>query len=602
MTGRALLGLLLLMVAIGAECAPAVDASADASHPIIRNYGPADGFSQNAVNAIVQGRDGYLWLGTFGGLVRFDGDKFTTLRATRDALQPQDPSQDGGLGSDRIVALREDSRARLWIGTEDGGLNLYHRGKFQQLPMCGGSCGVRALSPQVGNTIWVVTTIGVFRVSTDTLQAVALPRTLDGSFGQVAVGSDGAAYLSGDQKGVAKVVGDTLVPVPLPPGVHAVWQMRASGKYLWARTNLGLYRFDPSSQTWNAGLSDPGARPLPSPDGRLWAATTSAILLHADEKGVLHSFAGLPTMYVMAIWRDRAGVIWVGSGDMGLWSIEPNRASLIKYGQYGPEPYEKGGRVVVDDGAGGTWLGYSCGGIRHRHADGSYETLSARVADSTQCISGMLRDGKGDLWVASVAGGVRRISGGKVELVPDSESLTNPQLWQTADGARWVAAQGNTFRLQANADGRFRLSSPIPALAGMTLRRQIPARKGGVWLAGDQGVVRLQNDRIVERWTPAQGLSSRFTRALYEDAKGVLWVGTYGGGLNRIQNGRVKRYDERNGLFDDTVSCILVDRSGHTWAAAPPPVKSISADAPSAVWRRAGSAPTRSTSTSCRAV
>jgi hypothetical protein len=187
------------------------------------------------------------------------------------------------------------------------------------------------------------------------------------------------------------------------------------------------------------------------------------------------------------------------------------------------------------------------------------------VADSTQCISGMLRDDKGDLWVASVAGGVRRISGGKVELVPDSESLTNPQLWQTADGARWVAAQGSTFRLQANADGRFRLSSPIPALAGMTLRRQIPARKGGVWLAGDQGVVRLQNDRIVERWTPAQGLSSRFARALYEDAKGVLWVGTYGGGLNRIHNGRVQRYDERNGLFDDTVSCVMVDRSGQMW-------------------------------------
>jgi ligand-binding sensor domain-containing protein len=260
-TGRALLGLLLLMGAIGAECAPAVDPSANASRDIIRNYGPGDGFSQNAVNAIVQGRDGYLWLGTFGGLVRFDGDKFTTLRATRDALQPQDPSRDGALGSDRIVALREDSRARLWIGTEDGGLNLYHRGKFQQLPMCGGTCGMRALSPQVGNTIWVATTVGVFRVSTDTLQAVAVAATLGGAFSEVAVGSDGAAYLSGDQKGIVKVVGDTLVPVPLPPGIHATWEMRASGKYLWVRTNLGLYRLDPASQTWNAGLSDPGARP-----------------------------------------------------------------------------------------------------------------------------------------------------------------------------------------------------------------------------------------------------------------------------------------------------------------------------------------------------
>ena len=71
LSGRALLGLLLALAAFGVECAPAVEASADASRDLIRNYGPADGFSQNAVNAIVQGRDGYLWLGTFGGLVRF---------------------------------------------------------------------------------------------------------------------------------------------------------------------------------------------------------------------------------------------------------------------------------------------------------------------------------------------------------------------------------------------------------------------------------------------------------------------------------------------------------------------------------------------------
>lgn len=565
LSGRVLLGLLLALAAFGVECAPVVEASADASPDLIRNYGPADGFSQNAVNVIVQGRDGYLWLGTFGGLVRFDGDKFTTLRARRDNLQPQDPSQDGGLGSDRIVALREDSRGRLWIGTEDGGLSLYHRGKFQQLPMCGGTCGVRTLSPQVGNTLWAATTVGVFRVSTDTLQTVAVAATLGGPFSEVAVGSDGAAYLSGDLVGLMKVVGDTLVPVPLPQGVKATWQMRAAGKYLWLRTNLGLYRFDPASQAWSMGLSDPGARPLPSPDGQLWTVTTSGVLLHADAAGVLRPIPGLPTMYVMAVWRDRAGVMWVGSGDMGLWSIEQNRAKLVEYGQHGTTAYAKGGRAVVDDGAGGTWLGYACGGIRHRHADGSYEVLSADVADSAQCISSLLRDHQGDLWVAGVSNGARRISGGEVEPVFGSELLAGLQLWQAADGARWLAAEGSTYRLQKGADGRFELSPPIPALEGMTIRKLIAARKGGVWLAGNHGVVRLQNDRIVERWTPAQGLSSRFARAVYEDAKGVLWVGTYGGGLNRIENGRVQHYDERNGLFDDTVSCILVDRSGQMW-------------------------------------
>lgn len=558
-----LMAFLSVLACAGSHGSPAETAPDPEYQNIVRNYGPEDGFSQNDVSALLQSRDGYLWVGTFGGLVRFDGDKFTTLRAVRGNPARRDPTDTGGPGSNRIMALREDADGRIWIGTEDGGLSLYDRGRFRQLPICGGTCGVRALSPQVAGTLWAATDAGVFRIATDTLRATPIRGQTTGVYGDIAIAKDGRAYLTGPGKRMGVVVGEDIVPVPLPQGVATAGQMAAVGDYIWVETDAGFYRFDPLQASWTLKPVEPILHLLESPDG-LRISTQSGKLLRADPSGELRPLPGLPAMLINAFWRDRGGVLWIGSAEKGLWSVQTSKA-MLRNNVDNLLLFGGAARAVAGDGMGGTWLGFACGGIRHRLEDGTYETPRASIVSKNECITSLLHDNDGSLWIGTGYAGLLRIVDGAKKTVPLRPDLFNLQIWQSDDGDYWLAADGHTFKVRKTDAGTFVLSQPVAALEGFTVRKMVTARKGGVWFVGDHGVVRLDKERIVERWMPKQGLSSRFSRSLYEDDRGVLWIGTYGGGLNRIENGRITRYDESNGLFDDTVSCILADRTGNLW-------------------------------------
>ena len=558
--------LALLMLALGLPkslAAPVEQAPALEYRHIVRNYGAEDGFSQNAVNALLQGQDGYLWIGTFGGLVRFDGNRFTTLRAANGKPARQDSKDSGGPSSDRIVALREDARGRIWIGTEDAGLSLYDHGRFRQLPICGGTCRVHSISMQVGQTLWVTTNVGFFRIAVDSLRAVVIHIPMPGPYNEVAIGHDGLVYLSGSGR-LWKVVEDAVEPVPLPRGVVSTWQILSAGKHIWAVTDKGIYQFDPLRKMWTPKFLRRGLRLLESHDGRLWAVTVTGGLLRESDSGELQAVSGVPAMYTNVIWQDRTGVLWMGSNSKGLWSMQASKAMTLEKTD-DLAALVGSGRAVIGDGAGGVWLGYGCGGVHHRRKDGTYETSWAREVKDHQCVTGLLEDADGTLWVGTVDAGLQRVTDGELETLPQSLGLSNVQIWAADGDDYWVASDGHTFNLRRTEAGEYILSSPIAVLEGITIRKMAIARKGGIWFVGDRGALRLDKNRIVERWTPAEGLSSRFARSLYEDDRGVLWIGTYGGGLNRIENGLITHYDESNGLFDDTVSCIFADKTGQMW-------------------------------------
>lgn len=164
----------------------------------IRHYGSADGLPQNSVNAIVQSQAGYLWLGTYGGLTRFDGTRFTLFRS----LAQQGPS------SDRILSLLEDAQQHLWIGTEDAGISALRDGRFLRLEACDGRCRTAALL-LTESGILAATSVGLFAIARDTLSATRLGPELPLVF---ALNHAGQHYVAGPT-GLWRVVADGLEAV-----------------------------------------------------------------------------------------------------------------------------------------------------------------------------------------------------------------------------------------------------------------------------------------------------------------------------------------------------------------------------------------------------
>lgn len=562
---QALVALLGLAMSVPATLAAPVEQTLVPQYRnVVRKYGSEDGFSQTSVNAVLQGSDGYLWIATFGGLVRFDGARFTTLRVPKAKHLPDAEKEEAGPGSERILTLREDNKGRIWIATEDSGLSLYDHGRFLQLSVCGRTCLVRALSRPAAGSIWALTSAGVFRISLDTLHATPIRQRKPGLYTNIAVSDKDEIYISGPGMGLDVVINGEAVPATPPPHVKPSFSIAMAGGYLWAATDAGVFQYSPRTGEWKRRMNEEIVRWLESSDGQLWVQDDQGRLLRAHADGRMRPVAGLPNLFASSLWWDRAGTLWLGSENDGLWSVEVTKAKLLEDAG-NPVVYMGAGRSIAGDGQGGVWLGFACGGLRHHRPGDPSGTPREQVVATRQCVTGLLRDQKGVLWIGTVDAGLQRLVNGAIETVPATERLANVQLWQARDGQYWVASDGHTFNLQQSSEGAFSLSAPVRALEGMTIRKMVDARRGGVWLVGDQGVVRMQGHRVMERWTPAEGLSSRFARALYEDKRGVLWIGTYGGGLNRIENGRIQHYDEGNGLFDDTVSCILADRSGQMW-------------------------------------
>lgn len=522
-----------------------------------------DGLPQSGVSTMLQSRDGYLWIGTFGGLARFDGQTFTMFREAHSI-------RSGGHGhvlksrpsSDRILALYEDAAARLWIGTEDAGLNVYADGAFRHLPVCGGTCQINDVLQSPDRSIWAASNAGVLKLDPETGREVWIKHAAEEGFTRLVSDDRGQVYVGG-YGGFYALEDDTLRRIELPAHESRVWVLQRTGKALLVGTEYGLYEYSPREQRWRSlGVSHP-TYATQDAEGLWWVLQANGTVVREDGRGRWKNVPELTGIGVISLARDDEGNLWVGTGSKGLWRIRKPLFGVLGPPQLGTN---WAGRAVISDGKGGLWFGSACGGLRHWTRNGRMQAVRIEEALGTECVTSLLLDRSGALWIGSALGSLARIAGDTPEHVLTWDAKEPVNLWQLKDGGHIAATGTSTYLLTQDANGRVSISRSIRALQGMRLNNVVSAVRGGYWFVGDQGVLRLMGEQVVERWTPKEGLSSRFARALYEDDEsGDIWVGTYGGGLNRITKGEVYRYDSRNGLFDDAVSCILKDARGRLW-------------------------------------
>lgn len=538
-------------LALAAGSAAALDPERAVDHYTRRAWSLEQGLPQSTVNDIVQDRDGYLWLATFGGLVRFDGVTPTVL------LTANEP----GLPSDRITALAVDDAGALWVGTEEAGLAVRRNGVFERVATAAGGVSVTRLLAARGGGVWAATSVGLFRAGAGPTRHYGKEAGLpDGSVLTVANGPGGEIWV-GKDVGLCVLQGSRCVPrfVEALEG-HPVYCIRSGRAGTFIGTSRQLFEVVGEVAKGSPFVRGAAVRTLLLDSrGSVWAGQDPGGLRRIrPREETLDRSGGLPGDSVKSLFEDREGNLWVGFSGSGLARLGDGAATGIGVVVDGVGVSTL---PVVSDGAGGVFVGTRCEGVAHVDASG-VRFLGGKDGRLRECVWSLLAGEEGDLWIGTFGRGLlRRRSDGRVERIAGPPS--------GGKVIRALARSGGKI-LAGGDDGVFAFDPRTSAVEkidwteGLEIYLIDVEEDGTLWLGTSEGL-HVLSGATRRTFSTANGLSSDFVRAVLRDPTGVVWVGTYGGGLNRIEGDRVTVYGTRNGLFEDVVSRIVEDSTGRFW-------------------------------------
>jgi ligand-binding sensor domain-containing protein/two-component sensor histidine kinase len=542
-------------------CAPAAPRAAPQSglHREIASYGvdfwrEAEGFAQSRVRAIVQTRDGYVWLGTDGGLVRFDGVSFTAFTV-----------QTGALKDNEVWALQEDGEGGLWIGTYGGGLTVFKDGRFRTLTTAEGLPDevVVGLARDRQGDIWVTTPQGLARVSHGVLTRITARDGLPEAGVLAVCGPATGGVVVAARSGVYRSVGRRFESVPSTgnfgvPGRlscssdGSVWVGYGSGAI--EQRKGGVSKIVPSPRD----ASGPVNYIYEDPHGGIWAVLGRRIARLRngafETVPVEGGAAGLGPVYTLCM--DREGGIWVGLRSNGLARLRTRVVSTFGVEDGLPDDRTL---AVFEDRAGDVWVGTSDGLARYH--DGRFTTWTAVNGARLGEVRSIAEDSGGALWV-SAGKDLLWLKNGRLAPAPNWTGLFEIEsLYRDAAGRMWIATDGAGLFLYTG--GAFRNFRTADGLAGDHVRATVSDRHGALWISvSGKGVSRYLDGRFTT-FTTRDGLAGSRVVAIHEDEEGAIWFAARRG-LCRLKDGVFFTWRE-SGLPTDFVYAIVDDGRGSFW-------------------------------------
>lgn len=525
-----------------------------ATQYVLENWTTENGLPQNSINDILQTRDGYLWLASHGGLVRFDGTRFVVFDRSVE-----------GIRSQRIKALCEDSKGTLWAGTEEGMLIRYRNGEFTTYTpedRLHGEEAFRIEEDYEGN-LWI-TGRGVV-IKFDGERFVNYRR----DFGQGVSGYPDAGRVSWSQDsgGLHCFVKGRVERYSLPIRLRTARIIGVSiDRYgnLWAQTGgsgvVKLTNGESKLYTVREGLPSNDVEGIFFEDrkGNLWFADYKSSLYRIRD-GKYELTRIFRTNSLSTLYEDREGSIWIGTLE-GLHRIRESAITLYteREGLSWNWAYS-----ILQDRASAIWIGtWGRGGV-NKYENGRFTRYGAAEGLPSDQITCIYEDNSGRLWVGAF-GGIGYFSNGRFERYKDKYGCLKHDVWamlQDRVGNLWFGTDAGLVKLK---DGGFTVYGTKDGLSYDAIRSLFEDRDNTLWIGTDQGLTRLK-DGVFTAYTERDGFIGNQVRAIYEDSDGVLWIGTYDGGLYRFKDERLTRYTTKEGLHDNGVFQILEDDVGNLW-------------------------------------
>jgi len=552
-----------LLVAVFAAAPPPAGAERLAVH----TYTVADGLAGDQVTAIVQDRQGFLWIGTRTGLSRFDGVSFRSFD-TRD-----------GLPHAGVHEILEDSSGALWFATRQGLVRLRaerdNTGSAFE-PATGIPGGVSALVQDQDGQLWVSSAGALYRRDT----------------------SDGTNFIAMDV--------DFVWPPNHPRFIDAL--LAADGGGLWIGTSAGLYRRLPDESVVRCDVED-GDESWPiftltsDSVGRIWASGRGVAVFAPQPpqfgRSSLHQFdfgttTNLPEGSGEALRIDRThefvkekifgideapdGSMWMaGYGGLAILNADGitwhNRSTGLVSDHLGPVLVDESGNVWIGTQSHGLMRVNSTGFTTYTQEDGlvNYKTASVTLGPSGEVVVVG--------YPPASAIHIRRGDGFLPLTIPLPEEARrtgwglNHVTFFDHDGKLWVPTRKGLFRFPRLGDLRDLPSSQYERryLPDDEIYRLFEDSRGDIWMGvlGDTRLIRWERATdTLHFYDTADGIPYEAGTAFADDGTGIVWIGFYGGGLARWQNGSFDFFDHDDGVPRGMVNCLLHDHRGRLWVGA----------------------------------
>ncbi len=541
---------------------PASDLAIGTRSLSFQSWQKEQGLPQSPVRALAQTQDGYIWLGTDDGLVRFDGLRFATFGTA------------GTLNGHPITVLLEDHRGALWIGTADGGLICWYDDRFSKFTTREGlpANSISALTEDGSGRLWIGTDCGLAvcengRVSTlppaQAFKGLPISALCRDRKETVWMGVKGAGVFHFSNDHFVELTDDSVADSL--KDTHCLLIDRANRVWLGAGEDFVLcqengkwhrYRIPPHQAKSSVTALTEEA------DGTVWAGSLSGGLLQfKDGKfAALPAGTGLAGNLIQSILTDREGHLWIGT-EAGLNRLR--RKALIALSQ--PEGLGFGAaQGLAEVMPGIVWVAKANNGL-YRWDGRSFSRLSAAALSGKDSqITTLLVSRSGYCWVATtnslllykdpVAAAdevriIRESKGNIISLAEDGEGA----LWAgTREGKLWCLREERWL-----AQTNFSQTKAVTAL--------VCDPNGSVWIGTDgNGLFELSNGKL-KHFEPESGLPGKFIRSLFVDTRETLWIGSADSGLRCRRNGSSTNFTTREGLPDNNISQIVEDDLGRLW-------------------------------------
>ncbi|MDW7691419.1 two-component regulator propeller domain-containing protein [Flammeovirgaceae bacterium SG7u.111] len=585
-----------------------------------------DGLSQNDVNAIFQDEKGFMWFGTHDGLNKYDGYDFSVFK----------PQKNESIGSNLIFAISGDTSGNIWIGTTGSGVSMYNartekftnfRNREEDNRSLSGDYVACVFGDSKGN-IWVGTDQGLNKIRKKydggegegayTIERITPAGKLSDNRGVNCVFEDSEGLIwVGGADGIYTFLDPGMTMLEklnieeLGTGVRGIIEDKKGNLYIGV--NKGCFLLRQGKKEAPIKIYDNTVIGFVIDDyNQIWAASTDGLLLIKDDSAGIPYIAkkfqndlmdtqSLSKNMLESLYKDRTGLIWVGTNGGGVNVFDPGKKRF----RHVRQGTEKGSlsnnkiRSFYEDDKGGLWIGTEGGGVSYAPPTevDQYNNNFIQLDEprSVFTLDGGVYEGKKNLWLGS------QDSMGLSYLVQDELKNEGASLYRDiiVDGAVLAVYQDTSGFLWAGTynKGLYRIrldkkdASPydrkinlknepvyLNTMSNNIVRNIIEDSEGDLWIGTGNGLNKiLREDKYrahprfktyLHNAEDSASLSHNYVLALYESKVGDLWVGTFGGGLNKLPQKKGSdfiHYSEEDGLSNNVIKSILEDDEGNLW-------------------------------------